>query len=541
MNSEDDNPWLVDNLDQFLYFCCPECDEKNQSRDLFFKHALDHHPKARQSLVNLKIKEEPYDETSLDIKYLETGEKQELDSVKNENYELIEEGIDYKHEIEEDDDPSYDPFYDEQDIKKPLNPKKKKISIGPEKGNYSCDICGSTFGWQFTLVNHIKKEHDGVKSNECKSCGKCFYTKLGLINHEKKSHSELKDHKCTICNSTFTALSSLKFHVKTVHEGQKRYNCQLCEKTFTNCTGLINHMTAIHQGLKYECDVCDASYTQAQCLKRHVKKSHGQTDFIRCIKYVRDFHRNQMKELNIERKPRPIKVKEIMIHKCDICNKEFSTAQNLRSHTNNVHEGDSVFQCDTCGKSFKRKTSLNEHIKAIHEEHDDYKCKHCGKLISSKSGLREHILGVHENLRNFACDICGKFYKSASKLNTHKSIVHVSKSEMKHICNFCAYVCSTPWLLKSHIFRNHTERTRDFQCDLCEKAFYEQKMLNNHKKSVHEGIRNYICKICGKTFKRDHHLKNHTRGVHEGVGWKEILKKTGKNKDPLLATDPLSH
>ena len=148
--------------------------------------------------------------------------------------------------------------------------------------------------------------------------------------------------------------------------------------------------------------------------------------------------------------------------------------------------------------------------------------------------MKKHIISVHENLKNFACDVCGKFYKSVRKLNEHKKTVHISQSEMKNICNFCGYASSTASLLKSHIFRNHTERTRDFQCNLCEKAFYEVKMLNLHKKRVHEGLRNYICKICGKTFKQDHHLKNHTRGVHEGVSWKEILKKSSKTKiNPL--------
>ena len=34
------NPWDVVNLDDFLYYCCPECDEyRDQSRDLFIQHA----------------------------------------------------------------------------------------------------------------------------------------------------------------------------------------------------------------------------------------------------------------------------------------------------------------------------------------------------------------------------------------------------------------------------------------------------------------------------------------------------------------------
>ena len=38
---EDDfvSPWSVTNLEEFLYFCCPECDVKDQSREDFIQHA----------------------------------------------------------------------------------------------------------------------------------------------------------------------------------------------------------------------------------------------------------------------------------------------------------------------------------------------------------------------------------------------------------------------------------------------------------------------------------------------------------------------
>ena len=38
------NPWMVDKLEEFLYFCCPECDEKSQMKDSFLQHALFTHP-----------------------------------------------------------------------------------------------------------------------------------------------------------------------------------------------------------------------------------------------------------------------------------------------------------------------------------------------------------------------------------------------------------------------------------------------------------------------------------------------------------------
>ena len=58
MNNDEENPWAVNNLEEFLYFCCPECTERNQSKELFLEHALNQHPKAKQCLQNLEIKKE---------------------------------------------------------------------------------------------------------------------------------------------------------------------------------------------------------------------------------------------------------------------------------------------------------------------------------------------------------------------------------------------------------------------------------------------------------------------------------------------------
>lgn len=43
----ENNPWFVTTLDEFLYYCCPECDEKNKSKELFLEHAINNHPKAK--------------------------------------------------------------------------------------------------------------------------------------------------------------------------------------------------------------------------------------------------------------------------------------------------------------------------------------------------------------------------------------------------------------------------------------------------------------------------------------------------------------
>ena len=55
MDIEFENPWNVEDLDEFLYYCCPECNKKTQSKESFLQHAIDRHPLGKFSLkISLK-------------------------------------------------------------------------------------------------------------------------------------------------------------------------------------------------------------------------------------------------------------------------------------------------------------------------------------------------------------------------------------------------------------------------------------------------------------------------------------------------------
>ena len=60
----DANPWNVDNLDVFLYYWCPECSEKWDSKPKFIHHALSSHPKVyiflNENYIHSIFKNSPY-------------------------------------------------------------------------------------------------------------------------------------------------------------------------------------------------------------------------------------------------------------------------------------------------------------------------------------------------------------------------------------------------------------------------------------------------------------------------------------------------
>ena len=48
------NPWDVKSLEEFLYYCCPECPSKNVTKTDFIKHALEAHPQSQGTIEFLE-------------------------------------------------------------------------------------------------------------------------------------------------------------------------------------------------------------------------------------------------------------------------------------------------------------------------------------------------------------------------------------------------------------------------------------------------------------------------------------------------------
>jgi len=69
--------------------------------------------------------------------------------------------------------------------------------------------------------------------------------------------------------------------------------------------------------------------------------------------------------LNCEKKEAKVKAKEVTLHICETCNKEFASPYNLRRHQL-THTDEKPYQCDVCNRQFKEKSSLTKHIKRKH-------------------------------------------------------------------------------------------------------------------------------------------------------------------------------
>ena len=60
-------------------------------------------------------------------------------------------------------------------------------------------------------------------------------------------------------------------------------------------------------------------------------------------------------------------------------------------------------------------------------------------------------------------------------------------------------------------------RMRDYKCELCDREYFYQRQLMEHKKSMHKGEKDYECDNCGKSFALPQHLRIHIKTNHEGL------------------------
>ena len=108
-------------------------------------------------------------------------------------------------------------------------------------------------------------------------------------------------------------------------------------------------------------------------------------------------------------------------------------------------------------------------------------CRYCMKIFKDKYKLKNHI-GVHQG--KFACDICQKQFVNQEILERHKVEIH--ETENSYICKHCELIFTNARNLKDHS-NIHTTDLKKYKCEVCnrETAFKQKRNLRRHYLSFH--------------------------------------------------------
>ena len=278
----EENPWAVNTFEDFQFYCCPECDLKEHTKDKFVKHALENHTEYKDYIVNLMIKPELYEEgeyiDKVDSHYDFTEKctkseiKQEFDAAQDD--ELLENCDNFEDESQ---------FSSDHNMVKPKKRIRRKHSKNELNGNnkmeekktkfkksgenvheyIKCCLCEKSFAKLASLRQHLTTMHDQhkcercFKTNKCEYCGKIYERKYDFDRHVDLVHKGLKYFYCEECGKGFTTKFYVGAHKKVVHQGRKDFQCDLCEKSFQHKSAKQIHIRAVHEKrMDYSCETC---------------------------------------------------------------------------------------------------------------------------------------------------------------------------------------------------------------------------------------------------------------------------------------------
>ena len=103
-----DNPWAVDSLQKFNYYCCPECEIKCQAKQEFIKHAFEHHPSGAIALYGIKDSDVEFPET---LKKEEIKDENEQEDLEDQVVQDLDFGI-----IPDEDDDDYENIIADENV-----------------------------------------------------------------------------------------------------------------------------------------------------------------------------------------------------------------------------------------------------------------------------------------------------------------------------------------------------------------------------------------------------------------------------------------
>ncbi|XP_034031291.1 zinc finger protein 407 isoform X2 [Thalassophryne amazonica] len=330
-----------------------------------------------------------------------------------------------------------------------LRNEQNSVEELPEGGaSFKCVKCTRRFQTEQELFVHIKAKHEELlrqvnkyvledteqinrereenKGCVCKYCGKvCKNSNSMSFLAHIRTHTGSRPFKCKICDFAAAQLGDARNHVKR-HLGMREYRCDICGWEFVMKKHLSTHLLGKH-GLgqpkerKFECTVCERSFSEKWALNNHMKLHSG-----------------------------------VKPYKCawPSCHYTFLNLSAMKDHYR-THTGEKSYLCDLCGFAGGTKHALTKHRRQ-HTGERPFKCKLCNFASTTQSHLSRHNR-VHTGEKPYRCPWCD--YRSNCAENIRKHILHTGKHEgvKMYNCPKCDFATNAPMEFRNHLKDNHPD------------------------------------------------------------------------------------
>ena len=308
-----------------------------------------------------------------------------------------------------------------------LSYKKMKAHMvrNHENGNYKCSMCNSGFSMVLNLNKHIEKEHPASLS--CLLCNKNFLSYKKMKAHMVRSH-ENGNFKCSTCNIGFSSVLKLKKHVEKEHPAS--HSCLLCNKKFRSNDMLRAHNVRSHENGALKCSMCNAGFTIANNLKKHIEKEHPTSQS--CLLCNKIFFSYEGVKAHI------VKSHDNGTYKCSMCNAGFSLVLNLKNHIEKEHGneespyGSKILNTSSKGRNeIKLQADIMSTAKVAHDVHEiiPENCK-LQTINSRHENLSEANMSILETDINKSKP-CPKIDQELKQIHEQKNIANVNLDKEK--------------------------------------------------------------------------------------------------------------
>lgn len=170
------------------------------------------------------------------------------------------------------------------------------------------------------------------------------------------------------------------------------YKCSLCEDVFYSLDYYVKHRRMKHQVKKFRCPVCQSSFKSSRKYAKHKKV---------CVRLPKRFS------------------SPAQIFACDICSEKFRCKKRLESHHIKYHTIEQ-YSCKFClDRKYSTKARLEIHISKRHVLL--YKCEICSRKFSSLNKCKRHEKISHVKQQKYICSYCRKReFKDFEKFRDHQ-------------------------------------------------------------------------------------------------------------------------